>query len=94
MPPGDGYTMLFSSSSIMVNPSLYVKAPYELEKDFIPVTKAGGSPNAWMVNPAFPAKTMTEMVDDDQEGARQAQRCIARRRHHAVAVDREARVTI
>ena len=61
--PGDGYTVLFSSSSIVVNPSLYVKAPYELDKDFIPVTKAGASPNAWIVNPAFPAKTMTEMVD-------------------------------
>jgi tripartite-type tricarboxylate transporter receptor subunit TctC len=60
---GDGYTVLFSSSSIVVNPSLYVKAPYDLDKDFIPVTKAGASPNAWIVNPAFPAKTMTEMVD-------------------------------
>jgi tripartite-type tricarboxylate transporter receptor subunit TctC len=61
--PGDGYTVLFASSSIVVNPSLYVKAPYDLDKDFIPVTKAGASPNAWIVNPAFPAKTMTEMVD-------------------------------
>ena len=61
--PGDGYTVLFASSSIVVNPNLYVKAPYDLDQDFIPVTKAGASPNAWIVNPAFPAKTMTEMVD-------------------------------
>jgi tripartite-type tricarboxylate transporter receptor subunit TctC len=60
---GDGYTVLFASSSIVVNPSLYVKMPFDLDKDFIPVTKAGASPNAWIVNPAFPAKTMTEMVD-------------------------------
>jgi len=60
---GDGYTVLFASSSIVVNPSLYVKTPFDLDKDFIPVTKAGASPNAWIVNPAFPAKTMTEMVD-------------------------------
>jgi tripartite-type tricarboxylate transporter receptor subunit TctC len=61
--PGDGYTVLFASSSIVVNPSLYAKPPYNLDKDFIPVTKAGASPNAWIVNPSFPAKTMTELVD-------------------------------
>jgi tripartite-type tricarboxylate transporter receptor subunit TctC len=60
---GDGYTVLFASSSIVVNPSLYVKMPFDLDKDLIPVTKAGASPNAWIVNPAFPAKTMMEMVE-------------------------------
>jgi tripartite-type tricarboxylate transporter receptor subunit TctC len=61
--PGDGYTILIASSSIVVNPSLYSKIPFDVEKDFIPVTKAGGSPNAWLVNPAFPAKTMQELID-------------------------------
>jgi tripartite-type tricarboxylate transporter receptor subunit TctC len=60
---GDGYTILFASSSIVVNPSLYSKIPFDVDKDFIPVTKAGGSPNAWLVNPNFPAKTMKEMID-------------------------------
>src|SRR6185437_10407653 len=27
------------------------------------VTKAGGSPNSWLVNPDFPAKTMKELID-------------------------------
>jgi tripartite-type tricarboxylate transporter receptor subunit TctC len=61
--PGDGYTILLSSSSIVVNPSLYSHVPYDVDKDFIPVTKAGGSPNSWVVNPAFPARTMMELVD-------------------------------
>src|SRR5690349_16117443 len=52
---GDGYTILFSSSSIVVNPSLYTKMPFDAEKDLIPVTKAGGSPNSWLVHPSFPA---------------------------------------
>ena len=60
---GDGYTVLLSSSSITVNPSLYAKMPFDVEKDLIPVTKAGGSPNSWLVNPSFPAKTMKELVD-------------------------------
>ena len=32
----DGYTVLFASSSIVVNPSLYKKIPFDAEKDFIP----------------------------------------------------------
>ena len=38
--PGDGYTILFVSSSCVVNPSLYNKVPYDPDKDFLPVTKA------------------------------------------------------
>jgi tripartite-type tricarboxylate transporter receptor subunit TctC len=61
--PGDGYTILVASSSIVVNPSLYNKVPYDIDKDFIPVTKAGGTPNSWVVNANFPAKTMKEFID-------------------------------
>jgi tripartite-type tricarboxylate transporter receptor subunit TctC len=60
---GDGYTVLFASSSIVVNPNLYTKVPYDVDKDFIPVTKAGATPNSWVVNPSFPAKTMRELID-------------------------------
>ena len=59
---GDGYTILSASSSIVVNPSLYKKVPFDVLKDFIPVTKAGATPNAWLVNNDFPAKTMQELV--------------------------------
>src|SRR3954451_14927981 len=61
--PGDGYTVLLSSSSVTVNPSLYNKMPFDVEKDLVPVTKAGGSPNSWLVNPDFPAKTMKDLID-------------------------------
>src|SRR5688572_8468387 len=60
---GDGYTILVASSSIVVNPSLYNKITYDIGKDFIPVTKAGGTPNSWVVNPSFPAKTMKELIE-------------------------------
>ena len=61
--PGDGYTILFASSSIVVNPTLYSKAPFDIDKDFVPVTKAGATPNSWQVNPDFPASTMTALID-------------------------------
>jgi tripartite-type tricarboxylate transporter receptor subunit TctC len=60
--PGDGYTMLFASSSIVVNPNLYNRITYDIEKDFIPVTKAGATPNSWVVNASHPAKTLPELI--------------------------------
>ncbi len=60
---GDGYTVLFASSSIVVNPSLYKHVPFDAEKDFIPVTEAGASPNSWLVNNDFPARTMNELIE-------------------------------
>src|ERR1700741_4084327 len=35
--PGDGYTILFVSSSYVVTPSLYRTVPYDPDKDFLPV---------------------------------------------------------
>jgi tripartite-type tricarboxylate transporter receptor subunit TctC len=58
----DGYTMLLSSSSYVVNPSLYAKAPYDPIKDFAPVTMAAASPNAVLVHPSVSAKTLQELV--------------------------------
>jgi tripartite-type tricarboxylate transporter receptor subunit TctC len=58
----DGYTVLFVSSSYVVNPSLYPKIPYDPYKDFIPVTVVGDAPNILMVNPAVPANTVAELV--------------------------------
>ena len=59
---GDGYTMLLSSSSVVVNPSLYNTIPFDVGKDLIPVTKAGATPNSWVVNTNFPAKTIQELI--------------------------------
>lgn len=61
--PADGYTILLASSSIVVNPSLYAKVPYDIDRDFIPVTKAGGTPNSWVVNASHPAKTMKDLIE-------------------------------
>ena len=61
--PADGYTILFVSSSYTVNPSLYAKPPYDPDKDFVPVTKAAGSPNGLFVHPSIPAKSVKELVE-------------------------------
>ena len=47
----DGYTILFVSSSYVVNPSLYDKVPYDPYKDFRPLTVAATAANVLLVNP-------------------------------------------
>jgi tripartite-type tricarboxylate transporter receptor subunit TctC len=58
----DGYTILFVSSSYVVNPSLYPKIPYDPFRDFAPVTVVGDAPNVLLVNPSVPAKTVGELI--------------------------------
>jgi tripartite-type tricarboxylate transporter receptor subunit TctC len=59
----DGHTILFVSSSYVVNPSLYARVPYDPYKDFIPVTVAGDVANTVIVHPSVPAKNIKELVD-------------------------------
>jgi tripartite-type tricarboxylate transporter receptor subunit TctC len=59
----DGYTILFVSSSYVVNPSLYPKIPYDPYRDFIPVTVAGDAPNILLAHPSVPEKTVKELID-------------------------------
>jgi tripartite-type tricarboxylate transporter receptor subunit TctC len=58
----DGYTVLITSNTIMINPLLYKSVPYDLEKDFIPLVDMAGSPTAYTVNPKSGIKTVAEFV--------------------------------
>src|SRR5258706_9946880 len=59
----DGYTILFATSSYVVNPSLYPKVPYDPNKDFAPLTVTADAPNTLLVHPSVPASTVKELVD-------------------------------
>jgi tripartite-type tricarboxylate transporter receptor subunit TctC len=59
----DGHTILFVSSSYVVNPSLYAKVPYDPYKDFAPIMVVGDAPNVLVVNPSVPARNVKELVD-------------------------------
>jgi tripartite-type tricarboxylate transporter receptor subunit TctC len=59
----DGYSIQMSSSGpLAVNPGLYPKLPYDVARDFAPVTLAAIVPLYLVANPAFPAKTLKELV--------------------------------
>jgi tripartite-type tricarboxylate transporter receptor subunit TctC len=53
---GDGYTMLLSSSSIVVNPSLYAKVPYDVDKDFIRSPRPAARPIRGPSTRSFPRR--------------------------------------
>jgi len=58
----DGYTILITVNSYVINPTLYDKVPYDVLRDFEAVTLAAIFPSAMMVNPSVPAKTVQELV--------------------------------
>ena len=58
----DGYTIMAVSSSYVVNPTLYAKAPYDPYKSFIPITNAAAAPNIFTAHASLPAKSLQEVV--------------------------------
>jgi tripartite-type tricarboxylate transporter receptor subunit TctC len=58
----DGYTLLAANVSLVVNPFLYPKMPYDPLKDFIPITMINSAPMLLVVNPSIPAKSVTELI--------------------------------
>jgi tripartite-type tricarboxylate transporter receptor subunit TctC len=58
----DGYTLLIATSSVAANPSIYKKLPYDIVKDFVPITQAVNSPLVVVVHPSLPVKTMQELI--------------------------------
>ena len=57
----DGHILLFDASSFAVNPSLYPKLPYDA-KGFKTVGVTALFPNVLLVNAAFPAKNVAELI--------------------------------
>jgi tripartite-type tricarboxylate transporter receptor subunit TctC len=59
----DGYTLLVTSTSIVVNPSMQKTLPYDLSKDIAPITNiATGEALILGVNTSVPAKNVQELI--------------------------------
>ncbi len=58
----DGYTLLLADlGALTISPSIY-KLPFDVVKDFAPVTMVTYSPHLLAVHPAVPVKTVKELV--------------------------------
>ncbi|MSQ73785.1 MAG: tripartite tricarboxylate transporter substrate binding protein [Betaproteobacteria bacterium] len=60
--PPDGYTLVLSSSSIVILATLAKSLPFDLVRDFEPVGMIAGGPFVLAVNAGFAAKTANEFV--------------------------------
>ena len=61
--PADGYTVLLANTGTMViNPAVYTKSPYETLRDFQPIARTAQQPLALIVNNDVPAQTLKEFV--------------------------------
>ena len=58
----DGYTIMLTTLTFSVAPSLYKKLPYDTLKDFTPITLAVVLPNVLVVHPSVPAKSLKELI--------------------------------
>jgi tripartite-type tricarboxylate transporter receptor subunit TctC len=58
----DGYTLLMTVSTFVMNPSLYKSVPYDPVKSFAPVAQTATGAQVFVVHPSFPAKTMADAV--------------------------------
>lgn len=59
----DGHTLLVTSGSFVVNPSIHRKLPYDTVRDFLPVSQlTEGEAHIIVVNPALPVTTVKDLI--------------------------------
>ncbi len=60
--PPDGHTLLLTSPSLVISPSLYKKLNYDTLRDFAPVSMLSTVPNVFVIHPSVPARNINELV--------------------------------
>lgn len=60
----DGYTLLMATAGpLFFNASLYAKLPYDIRRDFEPITQLSYVPNILAVHPGTPLNSVKELID-------------------------------
>jgi tripartite-type tricarboxylate transporter receptor subunit TctC len=59
----DGYAVLLTISGNAINATLYTHLNFNFARDLTPVAAIGRTPFVIVVNPAFPVKSVPEMID-------------------------------
>ncbi len=58
----DGYTLLYSSNTITINPALFTNLGYDVNSDLVPIGKAASLPLLIVGRAASPYKTLGELI--------------------------------
>jgi tripartite-type tricarboxylate transporter receptor subunit TctC len=61
--PADGHTLVIGpNGNLVVNPHLYANLPYDVARDFAPITLVATFSNVLVVHPDVPAKSLAELI--------------------------------
>src|SRR5689334_21340954 len=67
--PPDGHTVLIGTNSLLINPAIDAKLPYDTFRDLTGVSMIATQPVALVANKAFPANTVPELVAESKKQA-------------------------
>ena len=60
--PADGYAILLTTNGLAISPSLYRTLPFDVHRDFIPVTQLVASQLVLTATPKLPADSVAELI--------------------------------
>ena len=60
--PPDGYTLLMAAGAHALAPSLYLKLPYDIARDFAPISICAKSAYLLALHPSVPANSVKELI--------------------------------
>jgi tripartite-type tricarboxylate transporter receptor subunit TctC len=61
--PADGYTLMLAANALAANMSLYQPAPFDAEKDLVPIALVGRVPVVLAVNAATGPATLAKLIE-------------------------------
>ncbi len=59
----DGYTLIMGNAgSHGINAAVYSRLPYDIQRDFAPVSQVAIAPNVMVINPSLPVNSVAEFI--------------------------------
>ena len=58
----DGYTLLLADTTLSIVPGLYKSLPFDVAKDYSPITQIIGTPSVLVVHPSLKVNTLREFI--------------------------------
>ena len=58
----DGYTLLYTSTPLSIQETMFAKLPYSATRDFTPIAKVAEGPQVLVVGMSVPVKTVADLI--------------------------------
>ena len=58
----DGYALIMTSTSLAIYPHVYPKLPFDLFRDFAPISVVSNTPELLTIHPSLPVKNVKELI--------------------------------